>query len=122
MNEEVKTVNLIEGLNLSSNYLYYTIFFEMHSSLYYIRSNKELEEKGFFAMLRGFESQVFINIEEVMDKDGTYKKLNDILAGSGVHNIEEKIKTIKDENEKLNKQKLYRKLIQILKNFLTLKL
>lgn len=122
VNEKVKTVNLIEALNLSSGQLYYTIFFEMHSSLYYIRSNKELEEKGFFAMLRGFESQVFINIEEVMDKDGTYKKLNDILAGSGVHNIEEKIKTIKDENEKLNKQKLYRKLIQILKNFLALKL
>ena len=90
--EDVKTTSFFDALMLHDKKGYYTIFYEFHSSLYYIRSNQELKEKGFFVMLEGFESQVFLNIKEVDDVDGKYKNLCDSLNGRGYSsNFEETI-------------------------------
>ena len=75
--------SLFDALNLNSGDDYYTIFYEMHSSLYYIRKNSELRERGFVLMLRGFETQVFLNIEEVEDIDGRYAEVCLKLDGKG---------------------------------------
>ena len=92
--ESESSTSLLDALNLHSGDEYYTIFYEFHSKLYYIRSNTELKDKGFFVILKGFECQLFIDIEEVKDELGLYKKLCKKLAGQGISNIDfgEKVK------------------------------
>ena len=56
---------------------------------------KKLPQKGFFASLNGFQTQVFINIYEIDDNDeGHYRILYDTLNGSGISNIHMGIQNI----------------------------
>jgi len=90
----VRRTSLFEALCLSEGDEYYTIFYEIHSKLYYIRKNYELKDRGLVLMLRGFEAQVFLNFEEVKDEGGEYAILCEKLDGKGIENITVKRKTV----------------------------
>ncbi len=89
--------DLIYALNLKNDDKYFTIMQEQKSKLYFLRKNTDLAKNGCFATLNGYETQVFLNIEEVEDRDGSYLRLFEKLNGSGVQNIEREIKKIKYE-------------------------
>lgn len=87
---------LAEGLQLTCTDNRFVIFQEQHSSLWFIRKTTEIAERGLFASLNGFETQVFLHMYEVSDTpDGQYKQLYEKLNGSGVHNISACINEIK---------------------------
>ncbi len=91
----LQQTELLEALQLTNSETYFTVFWEAHSNLFFIKKNSELVEKGFFAMLAGYQTQVFLNIYETEDTDGSYFELYKTLNGSGVQNLERKLKKIK---------------------------
>jgi hypothetical protein len=76
------------GLHYSDNH--YCIFREQRSGLWFIRKSKEIFDDGLFVRLQGYQSQVFLDIYEVVDnEENHYSHLYSSLAGAGVENIDE---------------------------------
>ncbi|MHC6202860.1 alpha-amylase family glycosyl hydrolase [Breznakiellaceae bacterium SP9] len=76
---------LSEALSIHAQSNQFTLLKEQRSGLWYIRSSKELCEKGLFIALNGYEAQVFLDIHEVADTaNGRYARLNHELNGRGV--------------------------------------
>jgi hypothetical protein len=78
-----------DGLSLRNDGSYYCIFRDHNSGLEYIRSSKEIHEKGLYLDLGAYHSAVFLDFREVQDVESQrYALLHDFLAGKGVDNIE----------------------------------
>lgn len=93
--KELRQETLMDSLNLSSGESYFTVFYEQRSSLFFLRKNSELAEKGFFAALDGYQCQVFLNIYERKDDDGYYKELYKKADGRGFKDLEFEINKCK---------------------------
>ena len=93
--KELRQENLMDSLNLNSGEDYFTVFYEQRSSLFFLRKNSELAEKGFFAALDGYQCQVFLNIREIKDNDGYYRVLYQKAEGRGFNDIEFEINKCK---------------------------
>ncbi|MFH1037325.1 MAG: alpha-amylase family glycosyl hydrolase [PVC group bacterium] len=73
----------------------YTIFKDLRTGLEYIRSSREIREKGVSLMLRAYQTHVFADIREVRDDArGFLAKLCASLDGRGVDNINEALKRV----------------------------
>jgi hypothetical protein len=89
--------SLCEALGLHGDARFFTVFREQRSALWYIRSSKEIAERGLYAALNGYEAQVFLDIQEKEDApgapggslEGRWAMLNHGLNGRGVKNIDE---------------------------------
>jgi glycosidase len=81
--------NLGQGLKLTPNRNYYTIFRQHNTRLEYIRNSKELFEKGLYVELNAYETMVFLDFREVEDDDRRiYAQLAVMLQGKGVSGID----------------------------------
>ena len=77
--------SLSEALAIHCEGQYFTLLREQKSNLWYIRSSKDIRENGIFVSLKGYETQVFLDIYEVEDdKKGRWARLNHDLNGAGV--------------------------------------
>ena len=77
--------SLSEALMLHGESQYFTLLREQKSNLWFVRSSKAISENGFFVGLKGYETQVFLDIYEVEDDArGRWARLNNDLNGSGV--------------------------------------
>ena len=91
--------DLCAALGLHRDDLHYMIAREQHSGLWFIRSSKDLSERGLFVGLNGYESQVFLDISEAADREGAitgswdarWARLNHELGGRGVKDLDEAI-------------------------------
>ncbi len=84
-----------EGLGLTNSEAWYCLMQEQRSGLWYIRTNRDMHNSGFFASLNGFQTQVFVNIYETPDNEwGHYRTLHDSLQGSGVTDVHMAIQNI----------------------------
>ena len=79
--------NLWEGLCLTDRENRYCIMQEQRSRLWFIRTVREIVTNGFFAALNGFQTQVFLNIQEIDDNEGHYRQLHETLGGAGISDI-----------------------------------
>jgi hypothetical protein len=86
--------SLSEALSLHADGRYFTLLWEQRSGLWFIRSSKELSERGLFASLKGYEAQVFLDIHEVEDSAGRWARLHYTLNGRGVPDLEAAIMDI----------------------------
>lgn len=95
INHKSITRCIADAIGLENKENGYCIFQEQKSGLWYIRSNKDLFEKGMFVHLNGFEYQVLWNISQVID-DSTekYRVLCETLNGKGVPDIDIALKEI----------------------------
>ncbi len=108
-NVELHTQHIASSLGLTNKDNCFVIFKEVQSGLQFIRSSKEMYEKGLFLVLNEYEYQVLMDIVEVEDGvDGTYALLCLTLEGKGVKSIAR----AKDEL-------LYGKLYKSLEAFIT---
>jgi glycosidase len=81
----VRRDSLSEALGIHGEGHYFTMLREQKSNLWYIRSSKAICENGFFVGLKGYETQVFLDIYEVEDDvKGRWARLNNDLNGGGV--------------------------------------
>jgi len=77
--------SLSEALAIHGENQYFTLLREQTSNLWFIRSSKAICEDGFFVGLRGYETQVFLDICEVADDaKGRWGRLHNDLNGRGV--------------------------------------
>lgn len=84
------TKTLADGLGLTWGSDHYCIFREHRSGLWYVRSSNDIIENGMFVSLNGFEYQVYLDVQQVVDDaEGKYRKLCELLNGSGTVNLEE---------------------------------
>jgi glycosidase len=73
------------ALALHDDGSWFTLFRELRSNEWYIRSSKAICESGFFVGLKGYETQVFIDIYEVQDDEkGRWARLHHDLQGRSV--------------------------------------
>jgi len=78
--------SLSEALAVHGESRFFTLLREQKSNLWFIRSSKAISEDGFFVGLKGYETQVFIDIYEVEDDaKGRWARLNHDLNGKGVN-------------------------------------
>ena len=89
------TTTLAESLLLTNDSDYYCVLKGFHNGLSYIRSSAEIHEQGLQLILEGYETQIFIDIYELYDTDGTYCRLCEHLDGKGVQDIELEAKRIR---------------------------
>ncbi|MDR2729377.1 MAG: alpha-amylase [Treponema sp.] len=83
-----KCDSLSEALAIHDDSRYFTLLREQKSNLWFIRSSKAICENGFFAGLKGYETQVYLDIYEVEDGEkGRWARLHNDLHGSGVNDI-----------------------------------
>ena len=83
------------GLNLRNEPDYFTIFRNHVDGLEYIRSNRELHEKGLFAELKAYQCMVLLDFRQVHDDEWRqYSHLEGFLNGRGVPSIDEALKEI----------------------------
>jgi glycosidase len=78
-----------EGLMLSNAENLFTLFRDQVTGLEYIRSNRELHEKGLYVELHAYQRHVFMDFRELPDPLGHYARLADYLNGRGVPSITE---------------------------------
>ena len=86
----VRRDSLAQALLLHNDGAYFTLLHEQRSDKWFIRSSKELYEKGLFIILNGYEAQVYIDIREVEDsRDAPWARLHHTLQGGPVKSPEE---------------------------------
>ena len=84
-----------EGLLLHNDKDYFCIFRDHSRGLEYIRSSKEIYEKGLYLELGAYHSAVFLDFREVKDTElHRYSLVYDFLAGRGVDNIDETLQEL----------------------------
>ncbi|MDR0587309.1 MAG: alpha-amylase, partial [Treponema sp.] len=83
------TDSLCSALALHGEDNCFVLMRELRSSLWYIRSSKDIAERGLFAALDGYQTQVFLDIHEVRDSgSGGWARLNHELAGRGAPDLQ----------------------------------
>jgi len=82
--------SLCSALGLHGENDCFAVLKEQRSGLWFIRSSKDIAERGLFAALNGYETQVFIDIHEVKDDEqGTWARVHHDLGGKGVYDLNE---------------------------------
>ncbi|HBD68684.1 MAG TPA: alpha-amylase, partial [Treponema sp.] len=80
--------SIAEGLGLTWGDDHFCIFREHTSGLWYVRSSNDIIEHGMFVSLNGFEYQVYLDVQQVVDdEDKRYSKLCQLLNGRGVEDL-----------------------------------
>ncbi|MDR0374717.1 MAG: alpha-amylase, partial [Treponema sp.] len=75
---------LFQALGLDGDFV---LFHEQRSGLWFIRPAQEIRDRGFFAVLNGYEAQVFLDIHSVEDVDDRWSKICDELNGRGIEDL-----------------------------------
>ncbi len=79
---------LAQGLGLSGKGDHFLIMREQRSNLWYLRHADDIAGRGLYAVIDGFQCQVFLDIQERADDElGSYAKLCGRLAGAGVPDL-----------------------------------
>jgi glycosidase len=89
------TTTIGEALNLTNSHDYFFLCRGFHDGLTYLRSSKEVCDRGLFTMLNGYETQVYLDFYEIEDRDGTYARLCERLNGAGSRDIDRDLKRIR---------------------------
>ncbi|NIO03397.1 MAG: alpha-amylase, partial [Proteobacteria bacterium] len=85
--------SLAEGLNLRSDDAYFCVFRDFKSGLEYIRRVDELKDGGLYVELGAYQYHAFLQFREIQDdREKHYARLESLLAGRGVPNMEEALK------------------------------
>ena len=78
-----------EALRINSGEKFFYVFRDYKSNLEFVRSGKEIHERGMYAELKAFEYQVFLDFREVEDHTGEYSRIARHLHGKGVQSVQQ---------------------------------
>jgi hypothetical protein len=80
--------SLAEGLGLRGGPDDFLVLRDWRSGLEYLRAQAELAQKGLFLELRAYECQTYVELRDVHDGDGRWRRLADWLGGRGVPSLD----------------------------------
>jgi hypothetical protein len=84
-----------EGLGLTPDHTYFTIFRDHVTGLEYIRNSGELCERGLYVELDAYKYHIFIDFREVRDNQWQqYAQIANYLNGRGAPSVEDVFKEI----------------------------
>jgi len=84
-----------QGLAIPADTNAFCVFTDAISGLQYIRSCRELCERGLYVELNAYDRHVFLDFQIIEDDaDGHYARLYNALNGRGVANIHEEVKEL----------------------------
>ncbi|MDR1411351.1 MAG: alpha-amylase [Spirochaetaceae bacterium] len=95
--------SLCRAIGLRGEDRCFVLLREQRQNRWFIRSSKEIAERGLFVSLNGYQAQVFLDIHEVTDSapgsaeyrwDARWSKLNAELNGEGVWDLDAALKDI----------------------------
>ncbi len=84
----LRTTTLAEAFGLRNDEAYFLRFRDHVSGLEFLRSSREIHERGLYVELGEYKSHIFLDVREVHDADGRLTELNDELAGRGIASID----------------------------------
>jgi glycosidase len=79
--------SLYQALGLQGKDPFFVFFREQRQNLWYIRSSKDIAERGLSVALNGYEAQIFLDVHELEDTTGRWAWLNMELNGRGVRDL-----------------------------------
>lgn len=82
-------VSLAEGIGLTARADRFAILRDQRSGLEELHSSESLARDGLPVHLGAFEARVYLDVREVRDVDGRYRRLHDHLGGRRVPDLEE---------------------------------
>ncbi len=93
--KHLEQTTLAHALRIPSEETMYLIFRDVVDGLEYIRSCRELHERGLYAEMHAYHAQVFIDFREIADNEyGQYGQLCRYLNGRGVPSVNEAMKEL----------------------------
>ena len=93
---ELQRTTLGQALAVSADDAVYYAFRDHTRGLEYLRSGRELHDKGLFAELGEYEFHVFLDFHELRDdEEGWWGKLCRHLNGSGAENLHDELKQLR---------------------------
>ncbi len=93
--KRLRQVELVEGLKLRDRERDFALFREQRSGLEYIRTVRELRERGLFMRLRPYGVKIFSDFRVIRDgTEGVLGRLDESLRGRGVPNLDEEIRKL----------------------------
>jgi len=91
--------NLIDGLMFKPEDSSFIVFTEHVTGLTYIKTSREIDEKGLYVELGPYTCLVFLDFYEARDNDEiSFSRLNAYLGGRGVHNLYEAMDELRKED------------------------
>jgi glycosidase len=85
--EGMRQTTLGDAFKLHNDDQHFLLFRDHVTGLEFIRSSREIYERGLFVELGEYKSHIFLDIQEVYDADGRYARLTAQLNGRGVGNL-----------------------------------
>src|SRR3954451_11076408 len=86
--------SLADGLRLGDGDDLWLAFREQRSGLEYLRSGRELRERGLHVTLHAYECQVIWDLRELRDTSGIWARLAGRLGGAGVGSLEDGLREL----------------------------
>ncbi len=94
--QSLQQTTLGDALGLHHDDSYFTIFHDLATGQEFIRSSKDLCERGMYVELGAYKCHVFMDIREVVtDEAHPYAELNAQLDGRGVPSVQQALTMIK---------------------------
>lgn len=91
---KLKQRSLGDTLGLSPHGQCFAVFYDNTTKQEYIRSSRDICEKGLYIELGAYGSQVFWNWREVRDEAGLYARLAERLNGAGVPSVDRALREL----------------------------
>lgn len=113
--KNVRTMEIIDALNINPDHNKFLIFKDNITSLTYIRKTTEIAENGIYFELGAFKYHVFLDFRVIEDSgDSKYARIHEHLNGKGINDIE------KLYNQEINNpvSEIIRKMFQYFNNFM----
>ena len=85
---------LREALRLPDGENDFVLLHDGRSGLEYLRSARELTDKGLYVELHAYETQAFLEMRELADPDGHWRTLADQLDGRGVPSLADALRDL----------------------------
>ena len=105
-----------EALDFNGDGRHYYGFKDYSSGLSYLRSGRELSDKGLYVEMGAYEYHAFLDFQEIRDDEfGTWGGLCYRLNGAGVESLEEEVKQVRFASANESLRALLSKAIDIAK-------
>jgi glycosidase len=88
-NEGLRQTALGDVFGLHRDDTHFLRFRDHVTGLEFLRSSRDIHERGLYAELGAYQCHIFLDVREVNDTDGSYARLNADLNGRGVPSIDE---------------------------------